>query len=96
MRWLQSLANVAWRTGAGPEDWRKALVIPVHMKGSRMQSTNYRGISLHKAHQASHMLEYQTIVFKASKLKVLEKQGAFRMKRSCFSLVFPVRQLQRV
>ena len=66
VRWLHSLLNVAWRTGAGPVDWRKALVIPVTMKKSRMQSTNCRGISLHKAHQAKYMLEYQTTVFKAS------------------------------
>lgn len=69
-------------------DWRKALVIPVTMKKSRMQSTNYRGISLHKAHQAKYMLEYQTTVFKASKLKDLEKQEAFRMKRSCVGHFF--------
>ena len=30
--------------GAG--DWRKALVVPVHKKGSKLQCKNYRGISL--------------------------------------------------
>ena len=46
VRWLHSVVNVVWRTGVVPKDWRKALVIPVHKKGSRMQCTNYHGISL--------------------------------------------------
>ena len=29
-----------------PGDWRKALVIPVHKKGSKLICKNYRGISL--------------------------------------------------
>ena len=46
VRWLCSIANVAWKTGAVPEDWKKALVIPVHKKGSKTQCTNYCGIDL--------------------------------------------------
>ena len=44
--WLHSIVNVAYRTGAVPEDWRKALVISMDKKGGRVQCTNYRGISL--------------------------------------------------
>ena len=29
VRWLHSIVNAAWIIGAVPEDWRKALVIPV-------------------------------------------------------------------
>ena len=32
VRWLCSIANVAWKTGAVPEDWKKALVIPVQKR----------------------------------------------------------------
>ena len=30
VRWMHSIVNMAWKTGTVPEDWRKALVIPVH------------------------------------------------------------------
>ena len=35
-----------WSTGEVPEDWRRAVIIPVHKKGSRTECSNYRGISL--------------------------------------------------
>ena len=46
VRWMRSIRNMAWKTGTTPEDWREAIVIPVHKKGSKMQCINYRGISL--------------------------------------------------
>ena len=30
VRCMHSIVNMAWKTGTVPEDWRKALVIPVH------------------------------------------------------------------
>ena len=28
--WMHSIVNMAWKTRTVPEDWRNALVIPVH------------------------------------------------------------------
>ena len=44
--WLHRIMNRAWKSGMVPGDWRKALVVPVHKKGSKLQCKNYRGISL--------------------------------------------------
>ena len=38
--------NVCWFYGDIPEDWRTAIVIPIHRKGDRNNPDNYRGISL--------------------------------------------------
>ena len=35
----QQVDTLAWKTGTVPEDWRKALVTPVH-KGIELQCTN--------------------------------------------------------
>jgi len=38
--------NVCWIYGDIPEEWRTAIVIPIHKKGDRNNPDNYRGISL--------------------------------------------------
>ena len=40
------LFTMVWRVGRVPGDWKKAVIIPVHKEDSRMECTNYRGISL--------------------------------------------------
>ena len=93
VRWMHSIVNVAWEAGSVPEDWRKALVIPVHKKGSKMQCTNYRSISLLSipGKVYARILDYK--VRDITEGKVLEEQGAFRKKRSCVDQMFTVRQL---
>ena len=93
VRWMHSIVTVAWKAGSVPEDWRKALVIPVHKKGSKMQCTNYRGISLLSipGKVYARILDYK--VRDITEAKVLEEQGAFRKKRSCMDQMFTVRQL---
>ena len=44
--WLTAIFNVVWRTGVTPIDWRRAIIIPIHKKGSKRVCKNYRGISL--------------------------------------------------
>ena len=46
VQWLTAIYNVAWRTGMTPKDWRRAIICPIHKKGSRRVSKHYRGISL--------------------------------------------------
>jgi len=38
--------NVCWIYGDIPEEWRAAIVIPIHKKGDRNNPDNYRGNSL--------------------------------------------------
>jgi len=40
--------NVFWIYGDIPEEWRRAIYIPIHKKRDRNNSDNYRGISLLK------------------------------------------------
>jgi hypothetical protein len=44
--YLQHLFNVLLERGTFPEDWSKALICPVHKKGSKHDPNNFRGISL--------------------------------------------------
>ena len=38
--------NVCLIYGDFPEEWRTAIIIPIHKKGDRNNPDNYRGISL--------------------------------------------------
>ena len=41
------LCNIAFESGVVPEDWRYAVIVPLHKgKGERTECKNYRGISL--------------------------------------------------
>ena len=43
---LSTLFNRIFDTGNYPKEWAKAMICPIHKKGSRFDPTNYRGISL--------------------------------------------------
>jgi len=43
---LHTLCNEVCREGKCPEDWGKAIVIPIHKKEDKTVCSNYRGISL--------------------------------------------------
>lgn len=38
--------NFSIKEGVFPEIWKKALIVPIHKKGSKMKVENYRGISI--------------------------------------------------
>ena len=46
MKWLVMLFNMVWRVGVAPDDRRKAKIIHIYKKGSRLECSNCRGISL--------------------------------------------------
>ena len=46
IEWLVKLFNVVWERGVVPRDWTSGIIVPIHKKGSKLECTNYRGISL--------------------------------------------------
>ena len=43
---MTKVFNVVWKEGVAPGNWKNAVIVPVYKKGSRLECTNYRGISL--------------------------------------------------
>ena len=43
---LHKLILNIWQTGEWPDDWRRAVLIPIPKKGDLQQCSNYRTISL--------------------------------------------------
>ena len=46
VQWLKEVLDVAWKSGRTPQDWREAIIIPIHKKVCRAECGTYRGISL--------------------------------------------------
>lgn len=45
--WLTTISHKAWEEGRVPDDWQKAVVMPLwKKKGSSKDCSTYRGISL--------------------------------------------------
>jgi hypothetical protein len=90
-RFLKSL-NTVWYEGTIPENWQKAIVIPIHKKGDVKNQENYRGNSLLN----SGYKIYASII--TSKLtehynKIGEEQNRFRKGRSCSDGYFPLKMI---
>ena len=84
---LTCLFNMSIQTGVVPQDWRDASVAPLHKKGSKNNSENYRPVSLTSI--ISKLLES---LVKDSIVKHLDKyslihnsQHGFTSEKSCLS-----------
>ena len=40
VQWLKEVLDVAWKSGKTPQDWREAIIIPIHKKGCRVECGN--------------------------------------------------------
>ena len=76
-----------------PDDWGKQIVAPIYKKGSKLECTNYRGISLMSVaskvvgkailNRLKHVLDTQ----------LEENQCGFRPKRRCCDQLYVARML---
>ena len=74
-------------SGAIPDDWREAAIVPIFKKGDRHQASNYRPVSLTSVSckVLEHVIHSQ-IMDHYDRLGILtDKQHGFRSRRSCES-----------
>jgi hypothetical protein len=43
---IHKLINSVWNKGELPDQWKESIIVPIHKKGGKTDSNNYRGISL--------------------------------------------------
>ena len=93
IKWLHRVINTAWRTEQTPTDWRKAVIIPIHKRGSRQECDNTRGISL----LGLPGKVFSRVILNRMTEKVngilRENQCGFRKGRGCSDQIFFLRQL---
>lgn len=88
-----NLINVCWICGDIPQEWRTAIVIPIHKKGDRTTPDNYRGISLLNTGYKIYSKIIAKRLTAISETLMLEEQNGFRKGRSCMDCVFSLSQV---
>ena len=89
---IHRLIEKIWEKEQVPEDWRKAVIVPLFKKGDKSLCENWRGISLLSVvgKVFTRLLLNRLIHFTDSQLS--EIQAGFRAGRSCADQVFTMRR----
>ena len=85
--------NVCCIYGDIPEEWRTAIVIPIHKKGDRNEPDNYRGISLLNTEYKIYSKIIAKRLTAVAEVIILEEQNGFRKGGSCMDCIFSASQI---
>ena len=92
-RWLQNIIVQVWNFGRAPADWKKALIVPILMKGDSTDLDNYGGISLLSIAGKVCSLLLRSRLEKWAEGIVFEEQCGFRPARGCNDAIFCLKLL---
>ena len=91
--WLWELLLEVWKTGQVPEEWKRAMLVPLHKKRDRKICDNYRGISLlsvpGKVLSLALLERLQPII----EPQLMEAQCGFRKGRGTVDQIWVARQV---
>ncbi len=78
------ICDLAWRQGEVPDQWKKAVIVPLHEgKGNKEECNNYRGISLLSMPGKIYGRILTERLMQVTEKKVGDEQGGFRKGKSC-------------
>jgi hypothetical protein len=80
VRFLTRLFNIFFDTGTYPEEWAKAIIVPIFKKGDFNLTTNYRGVSLLSLVSKCYtfVLNKRLVNWAEEQGKLTESQAGFR------------------
>ena len=90
---LHILIRRVWHEGVVPEDWKKALIVPLFKKGDPINIDNYRGISLLRIPGKVFAIVLKNRLEKWADGLLMEGQCGFRKGRSCNDAIFSLKGL---
>lgn len=90
---LLKIYNMIWNIEQIPNDWQKALIVPIYKKGDRYDCNNYRGITLLCVGMKIYEQILDTKIRKAIEDTLEESQSGFRKGRSTQDHIFTVKQI---
>jgi exonuclease III len=93
VKWVHRLIRKIWQDEVVPEDWRKAVIVPLHKKGDKSVCDNWRGISLLSVAGKvfTHILLERLVEVVDGKIS--ETQAGFRKARGCADQIFTLRRV---
>ena len=90
---FSNFINVCWICGDIPNEWRTAIVIPIHKKGDRNNPDNYRGNSLLNTGYEIYSKIIAKRLTVITEALLLEEQNGFKKGRSCVDCIFAASQI---
>ena len=93
LKMMHSLCKTIWETEVIPEDWKKAVIVPIFKKKDKTDCNNYRGVSLlcHCSKIFTRIL-LQRMRNRTEEI-LSEEQAGFRANRSTIDQIFTLRQM---
>ena len=90
---LHMLCQRIWTTESFPDEWKKAIIVPIYKKKEKTDCNNYRGVSL-----LCHCSKVFTRILlerlrRRTEEVLAEEQAGFRAGRSTVDQIFTLRQL---
>jgi hypothetical protein len=90
---LKSLYATVWNKTDVPQDFKDAIIVPIHKKGDPANCQNYRGISLLSTSAKLLTSIIRTRLLTNRELNCREEQAGFRPGRGCTDQIFTLRQI---
>jgi len=93
VKWIHRLISKIWQDEMVPDDWRKAVVVPLFKKGDKSVCDNWRGISLLSVAGKvfTHILLERLVV--AVDRLLSQTQTGFGKARGCADQIFTLRRV---
>ena len=90
---LHAICQQAWRMKQVPDDWKRGIIVPIHKKGSTMDCSNYRGITMLSVPGKIYARILEARLREKVEDKIEEQQSGFRPGRSVQDHIFTTRQV---
>ena len=90
VKFMTTLFNSLFEKGQYPEEWTKAIIVPIFKKGNKTSPDNYRGISLSSLMSKCYttILNRRLVKWIENNRKLTESQAGFRKGYSTFDHIF--------
>ena len=93
IRTIHKLCNKIWISGEIPEDWGRAVIVPIYKKKDKLNCSNYRGSSLLTlAGKVFCSILHKRIQSQTESI-LAESQAGFHPGRSTIDQLFTLRQI---
>ena len=96
LKWIHRVVLCVWRNEEIPDDWKKAIIVPLFKKGDRSCCENWRGISLLSALGKVFSQILLNRLIKATESKLSETQAGFRKGRGCADQIYTLRRIMEM
>ncbi len=94
VEWMTMICDLAWRYGEVPDEWKKAVTVPLHIgKVNKDECNNYRGINLSSVPGKIYGRILIEKLMQVTEKKVSDEQGGFRNGKSCVDQIFVIKML---